>query len=203
MIKSPYHGNIVFDFISPIHWNFFLLLEENLLEIGRYIDINTDHFHVYSTEITKLFLSAAAEFDVISKRYCKLRGLSAKLNKSLPNRLQLLSEMRSFSQAVYIYPFNLEIHPFSDWNNLQTPEWWKAYNRVKHHRDKSYKDANIKNCIESMAGLFLVLLEIYGLSAGNLEGKGINHSYPEIEMVLQTLLIDSRLFRLGYDFYRT
>jgi hypothetical protein len=41
------------------------------------------------------------------------------------------------------------------------PKWWTAYNKIKHHRDAEYDQANLKNALNAVGGLFVMVLYLY------------------------------------------
>ena len=53
--------------------------------------------------------------------------------------------------------YELQLNPWEDWKNNHNPTWWKAYNDVKHQRDSHFQDANLKNTINAVAGLFAMI----------------------------------------------
>jgi hypothetical protein len=52
----------------------------------------------------------------------------------------------------------IDLQPFFGWaiSPYQSPYWWKPYNGVKHNRLKKYKDANLKNVLNSLAALYIL-----------------------------------------------
>jgi len=56
---------------SPIHWRQFLALEEELMQVARYIEFSEDNFNTYSIELASLLLGAGSEIDVVAKQICK------------------------------------------------------------------------------------------------------------------------------------
>jgi len=44
---------------------------------------------------------------------------------------------------------------------MGVPYWWTAYNNIKHHRDSEYHRASLKNALNAVAGLFVVVLYLY------------------------------------------
>ena len=48
--------------------------------------------------------------------------------------------------------------PWEDWNKSKNPDWWKSYNNVKHKRNDNFQNANLKNTINAVAGLFCLVL---------------------------------------------
>ena len=54
-----------------VHLNYFSCLEDDLLELSRWIEFSADNENVYSLEIARLLMTAAAEVDVVAKALCK------------------------------------------------------------------------------------------------------------------------------------
>jgi len=81
--------------------------------------------------------------------------------------------------------FGFTILPWENWRTNKTPLWWRAYNNVKHNRDKHYKSANLRNVIASLTGLFIANLYFYKNKAENEE-----------------LMPNPRMFSLLGDSYR-
>jgi hypothetical protein len=58
--------------------------------------------------------------------------------------------------------YGMKLKPWSNWNVVNgVPDWWTAYNKIKHHRDSEYHRANLRNALNSVAGLFVVTLYVY------------------------------------------
>jgi len=64
---------------SPLHWRYFLLLEEDLMVLARYIEFTKDNYDSYSVELGRILLSAGSEVDVVANKLAK---------KSTPRRKQ-------------------------------------------------------------------------------------------------------------------
>lgn len=65
--------------------------------------------------------------------------------------------MRTFTVAVPRY--GLTLHPWDEWKKSGgVPKWWTAYNKTKHERHTQYHQANLKNAMNAVAGLFVVNL---------------------------------------------
>jgi len=118
--------------------------------------------------LAHLFLAAGAEADVV------LKGLCKKNNNSFKG--EVINKYREFLNPKYpklcklnvrLPRHGLDITPWDNWQNNKTPDWWRDYNKVKHHRDEHYNLANLKNTIASLAGLFLAVLYFYKNEAEN------------------------------------
>jgi hypothetical protein len=53
-----------------LHWDYYLTLEEDLKNLARYIDINSNNFNTYSIELVRILQIAASEIDVVLKLLC-------------------------------------------------------------------------------------------------------------------------------------
>jgi hypothetical protein len=52
---------------------------------------------------------------------------------------------------------NSIFEPFKEWKNNQDLSWYQAYNNSKHGRREKFKEANLRNLINSLAGLLILL----------------------------------------------
>jgi len=148
-----------------VHWNFFLALEEDLDRLARFVDLSGNE-STYSIEIGRLLLSACAETDVVlkqlvkrldpSKNPHKLDGYFDAIARELPN-------FRKFEATLPRY--GVKLKPWQDWRRDRAPAWWSAHNKVKHKRHEHFAMANLKYCLNSMAGLYAATLHLYAAEA--------------------------------------
>ena len=156
---------------SLAHWNYFLALEKDLEVLSRYIEFAQRNFACYSLEITRILFSAASEVDVVAKQLC----VKLNPNSSASNINQYRDEIKNVypdlpNFRVTIPRFGLELSPWTNWNNPQgVPDWWTAYNKVKHHRNTDFHKGNLRNCLNAVAGLFVIVLYLYKEKAENAE----------------------------------
>jgi len=162
----------IIEFQKLSHWNFFLAVEEDLHQLSRFIEFTADNFETHSLELARILFTAAAEVDVVAKQLCErlVPGCRAsnmkKYENILAEHLAILGESR-----VTIPRYGLIFQP---WTNLQArsaPDWWNAYNQVKHHRHEKYASANLKNALNAVAGLFLITLFHYSHEATSAQLK--------------------------------
>jgi hypothetical protein len=62
---------------------------------------------------------------------------------------------------VLVPRFGLTLNPWEQWHENASPFWWRAYNNVKHRRHTHFAEANLKNSLNAVAGLFVLLLFFY------------------------------------------
>lgn len=145
---------------SLSHWNYFLLLEDDLLKISRYIEFTQENFQVYSLELTRVLFAASSEVDVVAKLFCNTNTGKKNIDGY---RKHIMSAHPNFCKVEVLLPrYGLSLRPWSEWGeNEKNPLWWKANNNVKHERNVNYSQANLKNALNSVAGLFVMLLYFY------------------------------------------
>lgn len=150
------------EFQSPIHWRYMLGLEQDLLETSDYVEFTKFNYECFSVEFAKVLLGAGSEVDVVAKQLSRMVDPKAKA-ENINHYMSILRPAypRLESMEVMIPRFGLKLQPWSNWQKITTPDWWTAYNNVKHHRHTKFKDANLKNALYSVAGLFVMVLYFY------------------------------------------
>jgi hypothetical protein len=136
-------------------------LEDDLLQLSRWIEFSADNETVYSIELARLLMTAAAEVDVVAKALCK--AIDRERNASSINVYQsvLLQAVPMLPQAQVEMPrFGMLFQPWSNWAEPTTPpDWWQGNNKVKHHRAEHFRQANLKNVLNAIAALLVLLLQ--------------------------------------------
>jgi len=146
------------------HWNYFLAIERDVEVLSRYVEFDKRNFDCFSIEIARIVLSVGSEIDVICKQICRTINSSSKADDINDYRNEITSAFPHFPNFEVLVPrFGLSLHPWDEWQDTAAgvPLWWTAYNKVKHHRDSHYEYANLKNALNAIAGLFVVVLYLY------------------------------------------
>lgn len=152
------------------HWNYYMVLEKDFLNTERYLSFDLGDNYLYdgnsptdlanskafSVEYIKQYLAICSEIDVILKSICGELGDVAS-DTMLAYTSTILGNsfwQNIINQRVMFY--DMELCPFANWstNPHNSPDWWSPYNGVKHKRLKNEKEANLKNVVNSLAGLF-------------------------------------------------
>ena len=147
---------------TPQHWNYFLALEDDVGHLSRYLEPTEANFVAYSLELVRILLAAASEVDVVAKQLCNQIDAASTANNMDQYRTKLMEHRPEIAQSKVLIPkFGLSLSPWECWANNQNPVWWRAYNKVKHERHVHFSEANLKNALNSVAGLFSLLLFHY------------------------------------------
>ena len=158
-----------------IHWEYYLVLEKELLEVERYVAFDLGDNYLYdgqtfsnpenslcfSNEFVKQYQAICSEVDVILKSICKELSNSSTADKMPEYTDEILAKWPDLPQKK-VKVKRIELQPFRNGMkspNYHAPDWWPIYNDVKHKRVTSYREANLKNTINALAGLYL--LEIH------------------------------------------
>lgn len=174
-----------------MHWNYFVALEKELENVSRYIEFATDNESTYSIELAKILMSASSEIDVILKMICSVFGERweniAGYRDCLRRHCPELAD-----EEVFIPRFSMRFQPWINWkgNDDNSPDWWKSYNKVKHQRNESYREANLKNVINAVGALLVCTVFYYKLKGG-----------LTFKDTTRQLIPKSNLYELKTDYY--
>ena len=118
---------------TPIHWNYFLAIEEDLYTLSRYVDFSSDNDTTYSLEIAKILMSASAEVDVVLKQLCITKDPNSTAGSINSYHDIIETHINSFKSFKVTIPIRgLELTPWISWRNGSPPIWWTANNKLKH-----------------------------------------------------------------------
>jgi hypothetical protein len=142
-----------------VHWNLFLALDNDIGVLSRYVELARRNESVFSIELASLLFSAASEVDVVAKILCKSIDPQADPeNIDAYRKLITKAHPDLHSFRVDLPRHGLSFDPWSNWAKGKNPDWWTSYNKVKHERDKHFALANLKNTLNAVAGLYVVLI---------------------------------------------
>lgn len=166
------------------YWNYFLELEQQLLDIRRYVDFNSKNNNTFSMEFLKLLQAACSEIDVVAKiidgyAYSDFDGGTI---AKWGYYLQLL--FPDLNKKTVIFNDDYSIQPWGKWELIKVvrtdkngkqitthklkdkfkhPQWWTANNKSKHERTSPYNNsninynrANLKNVVNAFAALYII-----------------------------------------------
>lgn len=147
---------------SNLHyWQYFVTLESDLAKATRYVEITESNMPTYSVEFARLILSVGSEIDVLAKVLCDQNQLPVSPQNINGYRKAITGRFPRFIELQVRVPrYGLELLPWLDWRDEENPEWWRAYNDIKHERNINFHKANLKNALHSMAGLFVLVCYI-------------------------------------------
>ena len=144
-----------------------MAIEEDLDALSKFVDFSGND-DVFSIEIARLFLSSCSEVDVILKQLCSAINQQSNASSINAYYTEIINSIPQFINFEVTIPrLGLSLTPWIDWQDNQPPFWWQHHNKVKHHRHSNFEKANLKNCLNSVAGLYVAVLYLYQQQAEN------------------------------------
>lgn len=146
-----------------IYWNYYHQLESDFFDCNPYCEIDTSNDCAYSIKYQQLLLTVCSEIDTICKTLCKKIDDSLDFDKcGISDYINILNSQYptvADEKVVFCKIKYREILPWKSIAKKYPPNWWQAYNKVKHHRDdkENYRYANQKNTVEALAGLYVLI----------------------------------------------
>ena len=164
------------------YWEYFLELEEQLIETKRYVAFDKANAKTYSIEYLKLYQAVCSEIDVVAKEISSAMNPKFKVDAGTNITkwgYEIQQQFPTITSDSVEFNNSLAVVPFANWKyewatskdnkkylklatGCKTPTWWKNYNDVKHQRiglitgTKNLQLANQQNLISAFAALFLL-----------------------------------------------
>lgn len=162
------------------HWEKFKILETELSTVSRYINICEHNLKTHSFELSALILRACTDVEIIRKRMTEKKD-----NGSAATRLfELYPDIRD--AEVFLPLWSLT---FAPWKSLpdSKPDWWNAYEEIKHDNSSSIHAGNLEYFLKSLSGLYILLLYydrlLYSTKDKNNNEDRIDFEYNAIEVI--------------------
>jgi len=132
----------------------FVSLEAQLERCLDYIPFITPNLTVVSPKFIPLILESCSLIDSI---FSKLSGKDSERNNLKAYSMKFEEVLELDEKITLFLPTTLQpLCPFKGWTK-SIPEWWDAYNKLKHDRLNNYQVASTANAVLSLAGLHQVM----------------------------------------------
>jgi len=154
------------------HWQYYLALERDLMETTYFVEPVQQNFETFSVAYARILLAAGSEIDVIAKLICRQINPASKADTIDDYRNEIHARYPQLPIMRVLVPrYALAADPWAAWSEQHTPEWWQHHQKVKHERHAYFQEANLKNSLQSVAGLFCLVLYYYqpALYSGQLQ----------------------------------
>lgn len=157
---------------NNIHWNYFIALENDISFLSRFLEISTQNLSSYSIELGRILFAAASEIDVVAKMYCQILDNSS-IAENIGNYKTIITKRHPEIHAIRVHmPLSgITLTPWNKWRSETQPLWWRAYNKAKYERNEYFAEANLKNALNAVAALFILLTLFYKKETPDSEPK--------------------------------
>ena len=78
-----------------------------------------------------------------------------------------ITDYKRINEATHLLEYKIQLsvwanqplllEPFLCWSSCETLNWYKEYNAVKHNRSSEFHRANLRNTVDAVAALFIIL----------------------------------------------
>lgn len=163
--------------IDNSHWRFFLALEDELFKTQDFVDFHANNENTFSIKYRSIILQACSEIEKMCKLIC---GISLDDNSNMAIYRDYLNNHHcDFSTIEIQMPlYRGRIHPWTNLAHGKSPEFWSEYTQIKH--EGKLEAATLKNAIDSLSGLFALLLAWYFKTNGNEFSSNKNITEPRL-----------------------
>nr|WP_113388021.1 MULTISPECIES: hypothetical protein [unclassified Ochrobactrum] len=144
-------------------WDYMRMIEREFVRTLDFVSLSDEHAKVHSNEYAKLLLLAGSEGDnLMSIIASRVAGTSVTNVKKC--QTVLCAHYSDFHTVEISIPRNNQtVQPFAAWAKKENaPDWWIAYNHVKHNRHTNFREANQENCMKAIAALVVLNLYKFG-----------------------------------------
>lgn len=168
-------------------WHYFLSVEKDFIRTIDFVELDEANSKTFSNEYAKLLLLIGSEVDVVAKMLCTKVAPDKKPANFVDYSDILTSSFKGFHTVEIDIPkYSRTVQPWLSWEKAATrwwpnaPKWWRAYNNVKHERDKNFPDANQDYTLAALCGWLALLLYFYK-DEPHLQPYPdlLNHGFPE------------------------
>ena len=141
------------------------IILDDMAEVFKVVAPHYEQHNVYGHAIRNIIILACTELDARMQDILANNGVN-------PNRkyfemkdyfkLKDPLKLDEYELSFYRYGDLRTFSPFSAWDNDKQLDWYKAYNHIKHNREKNFSEANLLNAINAIMAYAIILIAQYG-----------------------------------------
>lgn len=166
------------------YWDYYLMLEKDMLNVKRYVTFNKVNSKTYSIEFIKMYLSIGSEFDVLFRLILNKNKVNINNFKEfIKNDIKYKNILKDKISLKGDY--GKDLYPIKDLINKSKDKtnWWRQYNKIKHYRNSNNNilNANLENVLLALSGLFELENYYFNICCyDGVNGYSIPHPYSEL-----------------------
>jgi hypothetical protein len=162
LLWNQYKGQEWFELASGYCFHRFEIIESRFYEATRYVSINTENRATFSYEFASILRDCGSTFSSVMDAIVKGTGeVKPDIDTTIAHYRKFLYERirdinRISLQIRPLFPKGMVL-PFDGLNTIDdSPNWWDAYNNVKHNEYENYKDGSLENSVKALSSLALL-----------------------------------------------
>ena len=141
------------------------IILDDLAEVFKVVAPHSKQFSVYGHAIRNIIILACTELDARMQNILVSNGV-----QSIGKYFEMLDyyklkdslKLDEYELSFYRYGDLGTFSPFSTWENDEQLKWYKAYNQIKHNREKHFAEAKLFNAINAIMAYAIILIAQYG-----------------------------------------
>ncbi|CAN7570174.1 hypothetical protein [Pararhizobium sp. LjRoot238] len=129
-----------------------------------YVELHEANANSFGDNFAKLLLAVGSEIDVIAKAICADVAPNERASNILHYRDILKASFNGIHNAsIDIMRTGDPLTPWDSWGqaDARSPNWWRAYNDVKHDRVVNFDQATQRNALNALGGLLVLNMYYY------------------------------------------
>jgi hypothetical protein len=134
-------------------------------DVFRVVDPQNDH--AYGHQIRELLILACTEVESACKAVLRANNYTA-----TPEKRWNVDDFRKTTTPLHLHEYEVALlehanypafQPFEEWASPGAAlPWYRAYNAVKHDREKNFKEATLKNMIAAAGAAYVAVYAQFG-----------------------------------------
>ncbi len=157
--------------ISNSVLNWYVDTEDMLRDVLQYIPYCSEHKSVWSPKLVTILHEVCGQLDSLWFYEAKKSRFVPDDRLDIANYFEYYGEWMAPKWVVFWGEEPEQIQPFKAWDGLPkasykrdlwkkafTPEWWQAYQNVKHNRLININMATLEYAVHAVAALFLAII---------------------------------------------
>jgi len=143
--------------VNHSSWSCFSALEQELEDSKTFIEIHKNNYHRASEKYESIIVKACTEVERI---YQLISGKVLEVKRNISSYIHSITDhCKDFFNTEISMPMHNEtIKPWDACAAGKDPEFWSIYHSIKHEGAEGI--ATLKHAIDSLAGLFSLLLAL-------------------------------------------
>jgi len=163
-------------------------LMDRLKQICQTIHPVTETYKSYGHEIRNLLILACTEVEAQWKSILEIHQVSPQNGKYYTTKdyakLNQAMHLNEYIISLTHYPWLSGFHPFKEWDSdkpTESLDWYDAYNKVKHDREKNFQEAKLIHAINAVCACMIMLLAQFGRQQVTRARQEVAHFFELIE----------------------
>jgi len=162
------------NYLRGMNWHTYHYLDTRLNELSRYISFAPENRVTWSESLADLLILTSSAVDSFFRDMSKCPYIQSnpdylEIQQQVGRRRWNINDFRNVYESIYelsrneVYaPFGLSpygsVRPFEEFDKSRKgiPNWWTAYNNLKHDYYTHLKEANLDNVLNSLGGLLIL-----------------------------------------------